>query len=58
LALGAGPLDIVSMVLGRGMWLAAIGVAVGLVAALGASRVVRTLLFGVRPTDRFVICDL
>ena len=51
LALGAARGDIVSMVLGRGMRLAGIGVVVGLVAAFGASRVVRTLLFGVRPTD-------
>lgn len=39
------------MVLAQGLISAAAGVAVGLIAAAGASGVLRTLLFGVPPVD-------
>jgi predicted lysophospholipase L1 biosynthesis ABC-type transport system permease subunit len=39
------------MVLGDGLELVAIGVVVGLVAALGATRFLRTLLYEVKPTS-------
>jgi putative ABC transport system permease protein len=51
LALGAARRDILAMVVGRGMRLAAIGVVVGAIAAIGATRVLSRMLFGVRPTD-------
>jgi predicted permease len=51
LALGAARRDILSMVVGRGMRLAAIGLGVGVLAALGATRVLARFLFGVRATD-------
>jgi putative ABC transport system permease protein len=51
LALGAEQRDILRMVLGRGMALTAGGLALGLVAALGLSRLVGSLLFQVSPTD-------
>ena len=50
-ALGARRLDVLRLVVGQGMRLAAIGLAVGLVGALGVTRVVRSLLVGVTPTD-------
>jgi putative ABC transport system permease protein len=50
-ALGARRLDVMRLVVGQGMKLAAIGLGVGLVGALGITRVVRSLLFGVSPTD-------
>jgi putative ABC transport system permease protein len=50
-ALGARESDIWKLVVGAGARLAALGVAVGLVATLGASRLVRSLLYGVGPTD-------
>ena len=51
LALGADRRDIMSMVLGRGLRVAGIGLAVGVLAALAAVRVLSRFLFGVRPTD-------
>jgi ABC-type antimicrobial peptide transport system permease subunit len=51
LALGARRRQIVSMMLSQGMRLLAIGLVVGLVAALVVSRVLRSLLFEVSATD-------
>ena len=51
MALGAGRAQVFSMILGRGMLLAVCGVIAGLVSALGLSRLIRSLLFGVVPSD-------
>lgn len=51
MALGAHPRDVFRLIIGRGMLLAAIGAAVGLVAAFGLARYLETLLFQIRPTD-------
>jgi putative ABC transport system permease protein len=51
MALGARPADVLRLVLGRGMVLALTGVALGLVGAWAATRVMRSLLFGVSATD-------
>ena len=51
LALGATAQGVIAMVLRRGMTLAAIGLVGGLAGALSLSRVLRTVLFGVQPTD-------
>jgi putative ABC transport system permease protein len=50
-ALGARRGDVLRLVVGQGMRLAGIGLMVGLVGAFGVTRVVRSLLFGVTPTD-------
>jgi putative ABC transport system permease protein len=51
LALGAQKRDVLSLVMGQGMKLALAGVAIGIVAALALTRVIRSLLYGVTPTD-------
>ena len=51
MALGASALDVLKMVVGSGMFLALIGVAVGLIGAFGLTRLMASLLFGVSPTD-------
>ena len=51
IALGAAPGRMVGMVLREGMASAGLGLAIGLVGALGLARLVSGLLFGVEPTD-------
>ena len=52
-ALGATPRDVLRMVLGQGMRTPFIGIAIGLAAAAGLTRIMAHLLFGVGPTDLF-----
>ncbi len=51
MAIGAQPRDVFRMILGQGMVLAAIGIVVGLTGAYGLTRLMRSMLFGVEPTD-------
>ena len=51
LAIGARPGNILGMILGQGMGLALIGLALGVSAALALARAVKSLLFGITPTD-------
>jgi putative ABC transport system permease protein len=48
---GATPSQIFSLVVGRGLFLAAIGGALGVVVALSVTRLMQNLLVGVSPTD-------
>jgi ABC-type antimicrobial peptide transport system permease subunit len=50
-ALGATSLDVMRLVLVEALALAAAGLAIGLLAAFAATRLITTLLFGVAPTD-------
>ncbi|HYJ85765.1 MAG TPA: ABC transporter permease [Pyrinomonadaceae bacterium] len=51
LALGAAPRDILRLMIGQGMKLTAIGVAIGFVGAIAVTRLMSSLLFSVAPTD-------
>ncbi len=50
-ALGARQGDLLRLVMGQGLRLAAVGIGLGLVGALILTRILSTLLFGVGPTD-------
>jgi ABC-type antimicrobial peptide transport system permease subunit len=51
MALGASPLEVLALVLGRGIRLVALGVVIGIGTALGLARYLQSLLYGVRPID-------
>jgi putative ABC transport system permease protein len=51
MALGAQKSDIVRMVIGEGLRLALIGVAIGIAGALALTRFIASLLYAVEPTD-------
>jgi ABC-type antimicrobial peptide transport system permease subunit len=51
MALGCEPWGIVRLVLGRAVWLALVGLAVGAGLCAVSARWVETLLYGVKPTD-------
>ena len=51
IALGAKQADVLGLVVRQGLALAAAGVVLGLVGAFGITRVIRSLLYNVTPTD-------
>jgi putative ABC transport system permease protein len=51
MALGAQRADVLKLVLGQGMAVTLIGVAIGLLAATGLTRLMKSVLFGVSATD-------
>ena len=51
MALGARKIDVLRAVLVKGLCLTFLGIAVGLAGALGLTRILASLLYGVTPTD-------
>ena len=51
MALGARRMDVLRLVLGHGVKMALIGVAIGLVASLGLAQLMTKMLYGVSPAD-------
>jgi putative ABC transport system permease protein len=58
LAVGAEPRHVRRLVLGRGLRLALVGVAVGLAAALGLTRMMQSLLYGVSAHDPLTLLGI
>src|SRR5581483_10395849 len=54
MALGAGPVDVVKLILGQGMTLAFLGIGIGAAAAVWLSKYLKSLLYGVQPLDPMV----
>ena len=54
MALGADPSAIRKLVVWQGMRLSLVGVAVGIAAAFGLTRLIATILFGIKPWDPVV----
>jgi putative ABC transport system permease protein len=51
MALGAQIVDVLKLVLRRAMWLAVIGIGIGVAGAVAVTRYLTSLLFGVKPID-------
>jgi ABC-type antimicrobial peptide transport system permease subunit len=51
MALGGRPGDVARLVIGDGMRMALLGIAIGTLASLALGRVLDGLLYGTRPTD-------
>lgn len=51
LALGAQPKDVLKLILGQGLILASLGIALGLAGAFALTRLLESMLFGVTTTD-------
>ncbi len=54
MALGAARGDLLRLIVGQGLVLAAIGIGIGLALAFGVTRLMSALLFGVSATDPFI----
>ncbi len=57
-ALGAQVRDVLRLVIGQGMALAIVGVAVGLMASLAATRLIKSMLFNVSATDPWTFASV
>jgi putative ABC transport system permease protein len=53
MALGAGRRDVLRLILGQGVRLAAIGIVLGLLGAFGTTHFLKSVLYNVTPTDPF-----
>ena len=51
MALGAAPSRIFRLMVGKGIYLSVIGIAIGLIAAFALTRILASMLVEVRPTD-------
>ena len=57
MALGASRVDVLRLVLVQGMWLTGIGLALGLAVALGLTRLITRLLYGIGANDPVTVAS-
>lgn len=58
LTLGASPISVMRQVLGEGATQAAIGLTIGLLGSLAVMKGLRTILFGIEPTDPITLVSV
>jgi len=58
LALGARPASVMRQILGEGAMQAAIGLTIGLAGSLAVMKGLRTILFGIEPTDPITLASV
>ncbi len=58
MAVGAGPVHVFRLVVSYGLKLSAAGIAIGLCAAFGLTRLMTSMLVGVKPTDRWTFATI
>ncbi len=58
MALGAHPRDVLRLILGEGLKLVLAGVVLGIIAALAMTRLLSTLIYGVRATDPLIFLSV
>ena len=58
IAMGAQPVSVLGMVLGQGLLLTTLGIGLGAAGALALTGLVKSLLFGVNPTDMLTFCGV
>ena len=58
MALGASRVDVLRLVLLQGVWLTGIGVALGLAFALGLTRIIARLLYGIGANDPVTVASV
>lgn len=56
MALGAQPSHVLKLILGEGLSMIVAGIVIGLIAALALTHFLRSLLYGVSPTDPVALC--
>jgi ABC-type antimicrobial peptide transport system permease subunit len=57
-ALGAQPGDVLKLVVGHGARLAAYGITLGLAAAFALTRLMASMLYGVKPADAYTFAAI
>jgi ABC-type antimicrobial peptide transport system permease subunit len=57
MALGAQPGQVRRMILRESSWLTGAGIVVGVGAALGLTRLVKSMLYGIQPWDPLTLCS-
>jgi ABC-type antimicrobial peptide transport system permease subunit len=58
MALGADRSQVLLLIVGQGLPLILAGILVGLAVSFGLTRLIRTLLYGVTPTDAFTFASV